>query len=362
MLNFKETYTLPFKFWIPNYIDIFLKNMSATYRWIKYFKRYSYINLKGQGSLEVESISEAHKNILWINYSAPSLGDSLMDLSSRILLKDKKVDLLTNLKNGHIFESDKFFRNVFTNQSQVINNFYDLVILDSYSTRTIRLKSEVAAQVQYVGMFGYFNGPEVNRVLFSFHRMNHLLGYSKTESQINSLAKCHMTISKDDKRVVSELNLPNKFIAIVLGGEWKYRTYNNWVKVIEHLLLLDKSMNIVTIGSSNAIKTNEIILEKFPKSNLTSFIAEYSFNQTAQIISKSMLLICCDGGLMHAANSLGVKVLPLFARLNAEMQLTQSCIADPISDEFDVNNIQYEEIVMKYCEIFNLDYNHHQSE
>jgi hypothetical protein len=362
MLSFKETYTLPFKFWIPNYIDIFLKNMSAIYRRSKYFKRYIYIILKGQGSLEIQTIGDRHKNILWINYSAPSLGDSLMDLSSRILLENKKVDLLTNDKNGQIFASDELFRNVFTNQSEIISNYYDLVILDSYSTRSIRLKSEVAALVEYVGMFGYFNGPEVNRVLFSFHRMNHLLGYSKTESQINLLAKCYMTISKDDKRLVSELKLPDKFIAIVLGGEWEYRTYTNWVKVIEHLLLLDNSMKIVTIGSDNAIKINEIILEKFPESNLTSFIAKYTFNQTAQIISKSMLLICCDGGLMHAANSLRVRVLPMFARLNAEMQLTQSSIAHPLSDEFDVNNIPYEEVIMKYCEIFNLDYNDHQSE
>ena len=362
MLSFKDTYTLPFKFWIPNYIDFFLKNMSAIYRISKYFKRYIYIIIKGQGSLEVQTIGESHKNILWINYSAPSLGDSLMDLSSRILLENKQIDLLTSDKNAQIFESDELFRNVFTDQTEASGNFYDLVILDSYSTRSIRLKAEVANLVEYVGMFGYFNGPEVNRVLFSFHRMNHLLGYCKSESQINSLAKCHMTVSKDDKRLVSKLKLPDKFIAIVLGGEWEYRTYDNWAKVIEHLLLLDDNIKIVTIGSDNAIKINEIILEKFPESNLTSFIAKYTFNQTAQIISKSMLLICCDGGLMHAANSLGVRVLPIFARLNAEMQLTQSSIAYPLSDEFNVNNIPYEEVVMKYCEIFNLDYIDHQSE
>ena len=362
MLNFKKTYVLPFKFPIPSYIDDFLKNTSFLNLWLKYLKRFLYISLKGQKSLEVFHISDNHKNILWINFSAPSLGDSLMDLSSRVLLKNRKVDLLTSSKNAYIFESDEFFSSVFIDKNEVIKKTYDLVIIDSYSTRSIKIKSEVAVSLKYVGMYGYFNGPEVNRVLFSFHRMNHLLGYYKTESQINSLAKCHMTVSKDDKRLVSELKLPDKFIAIVLGGEWEYRAYDNWVKVIEHLLLLDDSMKIVTIGSENAIKINEIILEKFPESNLTSFIAKYTFNQTAQIISKSMLLICCDGGLMHAANSLGVRTLPIFARLNAEMQLTQSSIAYPLSDEFDVNNIPYEEVVMKYCEIFNLDYIDHQSE
>jgi len=277
-------------------------------------------------------------------------------------LEDKKVDLLTNNKNAHIFLADKFFTNVFTDKAEVINNLYDLVILDSYSTRSIKLKSEVAASVHYVGMFGYFNGPEVNRVLFSFHKMNHLLGYPRTESQINSLAKCHVTVSKEDKRLVSELKLPDQFVAIVLGGEWNYRTYNKWPKVIENFFLLDGSIEIVLVGSDNAKKVEKILLEKFPSSNLTSFVAKYSFSQTAQIISKSKLLICCDGGLMDAANSLGVTVIPMFARLNEEMQLTQSCIAKPLFDEFDVNNIPVKEIVMKYCEIFNLDYKRRQSE
>ena len=38
-------------------------------------------------------------------------------------------------------------------------------------------------------MFGFYNGPEVNRVLFSFHRMNSLLGYIKSENERMDLSK-----------------------------------------------------------------------------------------------------------------------------------------------------------------------------
>ena len=92
MLGYKKTFTLPFKFVIPNYIDEFLKKKSTTKLWVKYIKRYLYILFKGQQSLEILKISNEHKDILWINFSAPSIGDSLMDLSSRSLLSDRKVD------------------------------------------------------------------------------------------------------------------------------------------------------------------------------------------------------------------------------------------------------------------------------
>ena len=98
MRSFNKTYTLPFKFSIPNYTQDFLNQTSVFKRWLKFIKRYLYIVLKSQKNLEVFSILPDHKNILWINISAPSLGDSLMDLSSRIMLDSKNVDLFTDQK------------------------------------------------------------------------------------------------------------------------------------------------------------------------------------------------------------------------------------------------------------------------
>ena len=67
MLDFKKTYTLPFKFLIPTYIDQFINDMSVFDRLLKYIKRYLYILIKGQKSLEVFNILDKHKKILWIN-------------------------------------------------------------------------------------------------------------------------------------------------------------------------------------------------------------------------------------------------------------------------------------------------------
>jgi len=362
MSNFSKTYTLPFKFSIPNYTQDFLNQTSVFKRWLKFIKRYLYIVLKGQKNLEVFKISPNHKNILWINISAPSLGDSLMDLSSRVMLKGRNVDLFTDQKNSHIYTDDHIFKNIYTKIEEINKPKYDLVIVDSYSSRSIDVKSKITSTTLFVGMFGYYNGPEVNRVLFSFHQMNHLLGYIKTENKINASAKASMSISKTDQGAFEQIKLPDNYIAIVLGGEWDYRTYNKWDKVMTKILAKDKQTNIVFIGSSNAKDIAKNLLSQFSKNNIFDCVAKYSFIQTAQIIKKSKILLCCDGGLMHASNAVSTPIVPIFARLTPQMQLTDVVQAFPLFDKSDVNNISVEAILEKYDEASNFVGNHPQGE
>ena len=362
MRSFNKTYTLPFKFSIPNYTQDFLNQTSVFKRWLKFIKRYLYIVLKSQKNLEVFSILPDHKNILWINISAPSLGDSLMDLSSRIMLDSKNVDLFTDQKNAHIYTDDHIFKNIYTKIEEINKPKYDLVIVDSYSSRSIDVKSKITSTTPFVGMFGYYNGPEVNRVLFSFHQMNHLLGYIKTENKINASAKASMSISKTDQGAFEQIKLPDNYIAIVLGGEWDYRTYNKWDKVMTKILAKDKQTNIVFIGSSNAKDIAKNLLNQFSKNNIFDCVAKYSFIQTAQIIKKSKILLCCDGGLMHASNAVSTPIVPIFARLTPQMQLTDVVHAFPLFDKSDVNNISVEAILEKYNEASNFVGNHPQGE
>ena len=107
-----------------------------------------------------------------------------------------------------IFSIRRYLKMISTLISKIISNDYDLVIIDSYSTRSINIKWQVSPSSSYVGMYGYFNGPEVNRVLFSFHQMNNLLGFNHTESEINKMAKSSMSISTFDKGIVESLKTP----------------------------------------------------------------------------------------------------------------------------------------------------------
>ena len=352
MFSFNRTYNLPFKYIIPNGIDLHLKYVSYFKRYFKYLRRALFLKLNNQKHLELFKISPMHKRILWINLSAPSLGDSLMDLSSRVLLENRYVDLFTDSKNSNIYLDDKFFENIYTNTDDVNKNNYDIAIVDSYSTRTIRVKVKIAPKLNYVGMYGFFNGPEVNRTLFSFHQLNNLLGYERSESEILKSAKNYISISSKDKGLVSEL-IPRNYISIVIGGEWKYKTYEKWPELIEKITESDQELNIVLIGSYNAIQASKDLITKLPQYNLYNLVDKLSFNQTAEVIRNSDILLCCDGGLMHAANALNAKVVALFAKLNQQILLTDSCISYNLYDYQDVNNFSTDEVFGKYFEAKN---------
>ena len=358
MLGFEKTYAFPFKYDIPSYTQVFLEEASVIKRWVKFIKRSLYLNLKRQKSLEIRNILPEHRSILWINISAPSLGDSLMDLSSRVLLRGRKVDLFTDKKNASLYQNDSVFSRIFTCKAEVTQHKYDLVIIDSFSTRSIDIKTNILPLNPFVGMFGYYNGPEVNRVLFSFHRMNQLLGYVKSETEINKVARPSMVIEINDLPSVEGLNLPSSYIAIALGGEWAYRTYNKWGEVIDKLTKKNNKLNLVFVGSDNAKESAKALTEAFPRDNIFNCVAKFTFNQTAQIIKGANILLCCDGGLMHSANAVNTPIVPLFAKLTPIMQLTESIQAFPLFDANDVNNIPVEDILVKYIEATNSVNNH----
>mgnify|MGYP003979770729 CR=1 FL=1 len=359
MQEFKRTLNFPFGNDIPNYIDLYLKQISLYKRFFKFYRRWLFIFLKGQRRLEVFKIQAEHKNILWINISAPSIGDSLMDLSSRILIEDRKIDLLTDNKNAHIYREDLFFNNIITNKSKIIECEYDLIIIDSFSSRSIRVKAKVAPKTKFVGMFGYFNGPEVNRTLFSFYQMNNLLGKVHTEDEIKILAKKSINISKRDQEIVGNL-IPKKYLSIVMGGEWSYKTYRGWEKVIRKIITDESKVIIVFVGSKNAIDISRNILKNIPEENIINLVNKLSFNQSVEVIRRSQLLFCCDGGLMHAANAVQSKNISLIARLSKDILFTNNEDSYVLHDKQDVNNIKSEQILSKYYQILKLYDNHPQ--
>ena len=349
MLDFHRTYNLPFKYSIPNYISIHLKKVKLYSRFMKFLRRYLYLIFLRQKNLEISRILPAHQKILWINVSAPSLGDSLMDLSSRRLLSGKTIDLYTDEKNSNLYLNDKYFNKVFSNFNDLSTHEYDLVILDSFSSRTIKIKAKIAPKIVFVGMFGYFNGPEVNRILYSYHQMNALLGYPMTEEAIIDNAQNSLKISSQDKKIVGDI-VPKDYITISLGGEWKYKTYQKWSEVINQLLLDNKNIKIIFVGSKNALRTSKQLLNIFPEDQLLDFTSILSFNQTAEVIRKSEVFLCCDGGLLHAATALNANIVALFARLTPEMLLTKKTNHFSLYNEENVNNISSTEVVSSYYE------------
>jgi len=354
--RYKETFTLPFKEKIPCHLEAYESQIKKPLRIIKYIKRYLYMFLKKELINERDEILDSHRKILWINKSAPSLGDSLMDLSSRTLLESRDIDLLTDKKNLPIYDNDLNFKNTFSEMVSLKGKVYDLIIIDSYSTRTIGLKNKLFSDTEFVSIFGFFNGPEVNRVLFSFHRMNNLLGRKMSPSSIEKIARPSMSLIN-----VKSIELPNKYIVISVGGEWEYRTYQFWPEVVKLILNKFKNINIVLVGSENGKDYVNSIISKCSKDRVLDCVGKYSFKETAKIISKCDVFIGCDGGLMHVANCFQRILVPLFARLEPSMQLTESILAFPVFDYDNVNNIPISAIIRNFDSAFKISYKYHQT-
>ena len=66
----------------------------------------------------------------------------------------KKLIIVTNDNNG----SARIKKDVYKH----IKNF---------EVHFVSIKAKISPLTPYVPMFGYFNGPEVNRVLYSFHQI-----------------------------------------------------------------------------------------------------------------------------------------------------------------------------------------------
>ena len=347
-MRYRETFTFPFQAKIPGLVNEFIDKEKGLWSFVKFFKRSLILFFFRQSGLEKDAIRDV-KKILWINLSAPSLGDSLMDLSSRVLLNDCHLSLFTSLDNAHIFYDDEFFSEVFVKESEIKYQNFDFIILDSYSSRTLRIKNKYFRKKKFTSMFGFFNGPEVNRVLFSFYRMNHLLRNRYSADSISNLARCHMTIGTKDKQIIEAMSLPESFITIAIGGEWAYRTYKKWREVIDLIIDFNIKQKIALVGSSNALEIGKEIMDANKhRDNLIYLVDKLSFKQTSAVISKSSFIICCDGGLMHAAHAVGTASISLIARLTPEMQLTNAIESSYLYDPENVNNIHCLDIFNKY--------------
>jgi hypothetical protein len=341
----KPTWFMRVSDFVPSDQSNFLKFEGWKFKWLfKYLKRRTYTWIFTRKDLLLEKIPKDTKRILWINLSAPSLGDSLMDLSGRVLLDNYEVDLLTDPKNSTLYKDDECFNNVFTEAKEIfhqnLSDSYDLFILDSFSPRVLRVMNAVSSNTAFVGMWGYVNGFEVHRTIYSFARICYLLG----------------TVSFNKKRIIPSLKITSSFdfkkdsakplIAVVVGAEWEYRRYDKWAEVIGFFI---KDYEIVLVGSKNGLNDAQEIMHRF--NNCQDFVGKCSLIETSQILSTADVVVAADGGLWHVACALGKPTVCLFAAMpifdlyqNRVNRDTSDMICETVYDSIAVKNIPVAEV------------------
>jgi ADP-heptose:LPS heptosyltransferase len=267
---------------------------------------------------------EPTQRILWIYKGTPQVGDALMDLSSRVLLRGCRVrlELLTDPHLAELFAADDVFAAVHVDGARLQATHYDLIILDSFKARCLQQKQRHFPRAPFVTIRGYFSGPEFNRTLFSFYRMKQLLGTDRETDP--APLKPHLVSAAQDTARAALLPIAAGAVAFAVGGAVASRVYEQWDTVIADLLGRGRLRQAVLVGSDNAAGMAARILDSGPRDGrIVNCVAQYSLLETLEIMKRCSLAVCCDGGLLHLASAAGLPAVALFdSQVAPEMRMT----------------------------------------
>lgn len=290
----------------------FVGSESFRIRWfLKLFKRKLFLRLLGQQHRILHQIPSWSARVLWINLSATSLGDALMDLSGRRLLKGMDIDLLTAQSCSQLFLDDDVFRVVHSDYRQAWQSHrrrpYDIFIVDSFSTRSVRCKALIDRRAPMISMYGFINGFEVHRTEFSFSRVSQFT--PKSSPFAERIPKLPTLGGKF--RSVFLPSRPGPWrVGIIVGGNWRHRRYSHWVDVIHGL---GGPEGLVLLGSDNGAEDAKKIRAVFP--DCDDYVGKCSLLETIRLIECCSIVLAADGGLWHVATALGKPTVLLFSAL-----------------------------------------------
>jgi heptosyltransferase-2 len=306
----------------------------------KLYRRFMLLCFTSQRKLLHQSIPLNVKRVLWINISSTSIGDSVMELSGRILLKDKyEIDLITDVKNVALYENDDVFKNIYTSPNRNIK--YDFIILDILNTKSIKFKAKHFNGTPFVTLRGYWDssnyGRDYNRMLFSYHRVNNLLANQNNNDYIDNIANNYL--AKNNETIVKR----NLIISIAIGGEDPIRTYKNMKSVVAYMAVNYPDARINLLGSKNGkISATEIMALNY--SNVYNFVGVTTIQETRDLIAQSNFFIGVDGGLMHIAEAYKISGVVLFAKYLPKYRLGYNSNLKYIFTFEDINEISLENI------------------
>ena len=340
----------------------------------------SNINNTINSSINNNISSNINNRILWIFTGKRNVGDAMMDISGRALLKGKgcQIDLLTLPELWKLFKDDDVFTNVYSTIEAAKINTYDFILMSEFNHPSITLKTKYFKKVPYACLFRFFYGPARNQTCFSYSAINDVFNLGLSKTTLLCLAKPYLYASEASthkiKKLVSALS-QKTFITICIGGIDANRSYQYWPELLS---LIDQSQNsalpknIILLGSENGlVMSKKIMSEKilqqhakdiahihthttslFPNLNITSYVGKLSLLECHALIARSKFFIGCDGGLMHVAHTTPVTTVTLFANQEPpELWLTPSIPSHALYRRGDVNNIAPSDIIKKLDDV-----------
>lgn len=315
----------------------------------RHFRRQLQFAFSGQQKYLKNEIRPNWKKVLWIYKGIPQLGDALMDLAPRSLLRQQGfcVDLFTDTHLAAMFRNDPWLDHIYDDPARITGENYDFVIVPSHKNRSLKHKVRLAARLPWVSMHGFYTGPEFHRGKFSTQRLIDLLGCSSTEPEFFWHQQQKL------RPLDPPVNAPGRItrIAIALGGVDAARTYGHWLSVAEKLFQQYRSIELTLLGSNNAVEVTRVFMSRFshPQSAFDQ-VNKTDITECRRLIGQQDLLIAADGGLMHLGATTAVKLVSLFHKeVDPRWRLSGACLQSALQSSTDtVSDIAVEAIV-KAC-------------
>lgn len=277
----------------------------------RHFRRRVQFALSRQQKHLKNCIQPTWKRGLWIYKGVPQIGDALMDLAPRSLLKQQglRIDLYTDSHLAMLFNDDPWFERVHDNPCLIESQDYDFVIVQSHKGRSLRHKSHLLRSLPWLSMHGFYTGPEFHRGKFATRRVMDFLGYKATALELAQYQQ---------QKLRPLAPHPKEFrnfakIAFALGGIDALRTYQNWHALTSELVQSNVKMEITLLGSSNAVQAAEVFMSEFSGIvNVINQVNKTSLTECRELIHQQDLLIAADGGLMHLGATTQAKLISVF--------------------------------------------------
>lgn len=292
-----------------------------------------------QLSLAKKQIPTDAKRILYVYLGTPNLGDSIMDLSPRVLWTEQglKVDLYTSTVIASLYEGDPSFHRIISCPKDFSDD-YDFIVLQSYSWKCLKLKWRYYFLKPFVSLHGHYYGCEFNRLEFSEAAWRSVMclpraGISRACPPIFNLGMDHSLGGYSTR-------YKNK-IALAVGGVVNWRTYPHWPAVVTLVQQHYPALDWVLIGSENGVAVAEEIMKSQDLHiKITNLVCKVSLNDVFRMLQKVGLLVAADGGLMNVGRAAQVPIIALFAReIHPRMRFDENDLAHVIHSPNSVEDI-----------------------
>lgn len=297
----------------------------------------------GQLAYKQDEIRKSWTRGLWLYFGEGQIGDALMDLAPRSLLRQHgiRMDLLTEKHLSELFEGDPWLDVVTSDPQKLADVQYDFAVVLSNKRRPLQVKRNYFKKLPWISVLEDFSGPDFHRSGFATQRFADLLKIDLTPSDF----ACHASQKLKSHAVTLDFEISDEdiqaSIAICIGGVDPLRTYKLWDAVVE-LMIQSGSNNFMLLGSQNGVEDARRLVAKF--SHVAHFldrVGKTSVTQSHALLANAKLVICADGGLMHIAATTMTPMVALFSSpIDPKWRLpSRKSIIAISSTSMDVNDI-----------------------